>query len=174
MARISFEQVNAVGDILDQTGFEFVMGSVPLAGGTQNLTIKCQNVSMPGVSNEAWEAMMHGHVKRFRGRKVYPRQLTATFYEDAFFGTITQLNQWQEFIVGSESGNSQDFQEGYSVDAELRIYNTIGTLISNISFEHLFPQDVPDVQMDGSSSQGVSVSVTFSYDRVRYDTVPRL
>lgn len=174
MPRISFAQVNSIPDVLDQTAFELIMGNVPLAGGTEDLTIKCQNVSLPGVSTEAWEAMMHGHVKRFRGRKVYPRQLTAAFYEDSAMGTINKFAQWLEFIAGTESGNSQGFQEEYSVDAELRIYNTIGDVISVHTFEHFYPQDLPDVQMDGSSSQGVSVSVTFSYDRWIASGVPIL
>lgn len=174
MARISFEQVNAIPDILDQTGFELVMGSIPISGGTEDLTIKCQNVSIPGMSTEAWEAMMHGHVKRFRGRKVYPRQLSATFYEDSLFRTHAKLRAWLEFIAGSESGNSQGFQEEYSVTAELRVYNTVGDLIVVDRMEHFYPQDLQDVQLDGSSSQGVSVSCTFSYDRFLSNVTPIL
>lgn len=174
MPRISFEQVNSVPDILDQTGFELVMGAIPLAGGSEDLTIKCQNVSIPGFSTEAFEAMMHGHVKRFRGRKMYPRQLNATFYEDSRFLTHTKLRQWMEFIAGSESGNSQGFQDEYSVIAELRVYNTVGQIISNNRMEGFFPQDVPDVQLDGSASQGVSVAVTFSYDRFVSNSAPLL
>lgn len=171
MSRISFEQVNSIPDVLDQSAFELVLGSIPIAGGSQDLTIKCQNVSIPGFSNEAFEAMMHGHVKRFRGRKMYPRQLSATFYEDSRFLTHTKLRQWHEFIAGSESNNSQGFQDEYSVVAELRVYNTVGDLISTNRIEGFFPQDVPDVQLDGSASQGVSVAVTFSYDRFLSDSV---
>lgn len=174
MSRITFAQVNALPDILDQTAFELVLGNLPLAGQASDLTIKCQNVAMPGVSSEFWEAALHGHVKKFRGRKMYPRTVTAAFYEDSTFGTINKLRQWNEFIAGSESGNSQGFSGDYTIEAELLVYNTVGQVINRTVFENFAVQEIPDVQFDGSSSQGVSVSVTFTYDRIRSNGHPTL
>lgn len=174
MPRISYSQVNSLPDILDQTAFELVLGSMPLAGNGDQLTFKCQNVSIPGMSTEAFEAMLHGYVKRFRGRKVYPRQLTATFYEDSEFGTLNQFRAWSEAIVGSESGNSQGYQADYSINAYLFVYDTTGREIAVHTMEGFFPQDVPDVQMDGSASGAVSVPVTFSYDRFLPNGIPIL
>ncbi len=174
MARISWAQVDSIPDILSAESFEFILGNIPIAGSTTDLTIKCQNVSQPGVSNEAWEAAMHGHVKRFRGRKVYPRQVTASFWEDSEFATLSKLRQWMEYVAGSESGNSQGYQADYSVTGLLITYDTTGAVINRTYFENMFPQDIPDVQQDGSSSQGMAVSVTFSYDRITADSHPVL
>lgn len=174
MARISFAQVDALPDILNAEAFEFVLGNVPLAGSTTDLTIKCQNVSQPGMSTEAWEAAMAGHVKRYRGRKTYPRSVTASFWEDSTFATLNKLRRWMEYIAGSESGNSQGYQADYSVDALLIAYDTTGKAINRTVFENFFPQDIPDVQHDGGSSQGLSISVTFSYDRITSSGHPLL
>ena len=174
MARISWAQVDSIPDILSAEAFEFILGNIPLAGSSTDLTIKCQNVSQGGISNEAWEAAMHGHVKRFRGRKMYPRQVTATFWEDSTFATLRKLRQWSEYVAGSNSGNSQAYQAGYSVTGTLVTYDTTGRAINRTYYENLFPQDIPDVQQDGSSSQGMSISVTFSYDRLTASSHPTL
>lgn len=174
MARISFAQVDSVPDILSAEAFELILGNIPLAGGSTDLTIKCQNVSQPGMSTEAFEAAMAGHVKRFRGRKMYSRQVTAAFWEDSTFATLNKLRQWSEYVAGSESGNSQGYQGDYSITGLLVAYDTTGRAINRTQFIHMFPQDIPDVQHDGSSSTGMSVSVTFSYDRFISDGHPML
>lgn len=174
MPRISYSQVNSLPDILDQTAFELVLGSIPLAGNADSLTLKCQNVSIPGMSTEAYEAMLHGYVKRFRGRKMYPRQLTAAFYEDMTFDTLNKFRAWSEAVVGTESGNSQGYQADYSINAYLFVYDTTGREIAVHTMERFYPQDVPDIQMDGSSSGPVSVSITFSYDRFLPNGIPIL
>ena len=174
MPRISYSQVNSLPDILDQTAFELVFGSIPLGGNAERLTYKCQNVSIPGMSTEAYEAMLHGFVKRFRGRKTYPRQLSASFYEDMEFGTLNMFRAWSEAVAGSESGNSRGYQADYSINAYLFVYDTTGREIAVHTMEGFFPQDVPDVQMDGSSSGAVSVPITFSYDRFLVNGQPLL
>lgn len=166
MSRISFSEVNAMPDALDQVAFELILPTLPGAGNSRHLTIKCQSVSQPGSSTESFEVGVHGHVKRFRGRKMYPRSLSATFYEDSTFATVNTLRRWLEFIAGTESGNSQGYQADYSVDAVLVTYDTIGRAINRTIYEHLFIQDIPDLNMDGNSSASVPVSVTFSYDRI--------
>lgn len=167
MARIAWSEVDALPDILSTDGYALVLGSIPGAGMATDLTIKCQNVSIPGFSTEAYEVALHGFVKRFRGRKMFPRQLTATFYEDSNFATLNKLRNWSEFVAGAESGTSQGYQADYSVDAVLYIYDTTGREINRTFIEHVYPQDVPDVQLDSTSSQGMIISVTFSYDRIR-------
>ena len=166
MSRISFAQVNSISDPLDQSSFELLIGNVPIAGETLDLTIKTQTASIPGMSTEVFETMLHGHVIKVRGRKVYPRTLSTTMIEDSVFGTTNKIRQWSEFIAGSESGNSQGFRADYAVDAQLIVYNTKGDPISRTIFENFFPQEISDTQLDGSSSAVVSVSVTWSYDRI--------
>lgn len=174
MSRISFTQINSLPDILDASAFELVMGNIPLAGGTQDLTLKCQQVSIPGYSNEAFEALLHGHVLKFRGRKMYPRTLSVTFLEDSTFATWNKLKLWDEFIAGTDSGNSQAFKEIYTINPSLVIYNTIGAVASTIKFENFFIQEVSDVQLDGTSSQALNVQAMFSYDRIIPNGIPVL
>lgn len=174
MARISFTQLNSLPDILDASAYELILGSVPLGGSSADLTLKCQQAMIPGYSNEAFEALLHGHVLKFRGRKMYPRTLSVTYLEDATFNTWNTLKRWDEFIVGTDSGNSQAFKPAYSISATLIIYNTVGAVSSTIGFENFFIQEISDVQLDGTSSQAMTINAMFSYDRIITNGTPVL
>jgi hypothetical protein len=174
MGRISYTQVNNLPDTMDTTAFELLFGQVPGAGDTRDLTIKCQTAVIPGFSNEAWESNLHGYVRRFRGRKTFSRQLSVTFIETADGGTYRKLKQWDEYIAGTRTGNSQGYQRDYSVIAELNVYTTTGDIANTVKFINLFVQEVSDVTLDGNSSQAMTVSVVFSFDNIEVGGVPLL
>ena len=167
MARVAWTEVDSLPDILSGENYMLVFGSVPIAGSTLDLSLKCQNVIQAGMSNEAFDVPLHGFVKRFRGRKMYPRQFQATFVEVSDFSTINKLRQWMEYVAGSESGTSGGYLADYSVTAVLYTYDTTGKEVNRTYYDQVFPQDIPDVTMDSTSSQPVVVSATFSYARIR-------
>lgn len=171
MARISFSQLNNLSDALDQTAFELIIPNIPLGGSTQELTLRCQQAQIPGYSNEAFEGLLHGHVLKYRGRKMYPRQLSVTYMEGSFLESWSILKAWDEFIAGTESGNSGAFKNVYSTTASLIIYNTVGDVAGTLRMENFFVQEISDVQLDGTSSTAVLVPAMFSYDRIVPSTV---
>jgi hypothetical protein len=171
--RVSYSQVRSVFDGLDQTAFLLNLGTIPGAGSDRFLAIKCMNVPVPGMSNEAYEAAVHGHVVRFRGRKVQSRQLTVTYYEDQNAATLITLRKWHEWVVGTESGNSQAYKSGYSIRPQLVIFDHVGRPIDEIRFDGFFIQEISDFTMDGGSSALVQVQATFSYDEAHSLRVAR-
>ena len=174
MARIGWNQVNNLPDTLDTSAFKLLLGTIPNSGSSQQLTLKCQQASIPGFSNEAWESNLHGYVKKFRGRKMFTRTLSVTYIETVDGATYRQLKAWDEFIAGSRSGNSQGFQREYSVQSELVVYNTIGAIAKRINFDNMFIQELSDIQLDGTSSQSALVQVTLSFDMIRVAGIPLL
>lgn len=168
MSRITFEQYASLPDALDQTGFVVYFPSLPIGAGlsSEQLTLSCMNVSRPGQGNEAFEAAAHGHVRRFRGRKTYPRSLTITFLEVASpTSNYSILKAWDDFCVDPNTGNSGGYKAEYGRDVVIHTLDTVGNIIQVETIESVFPQDIPDVQMDGGSSSPVQISCTFSYDR---------
>lgn len=169
MARISLDRVRALPDIISTTEFELILGNIPNWGQDRDLIVKCQQAVYPGTGNEAYEVPLAGYSMYFRGRKTYPRQLSLTFVEDRFLKTTNAFNNWLEYIVGTNSGTSAAYKRGadsgYSLDdVQLLTYDPTGHKIDTVHFFGVFPQDKPDVQYDGSSSQLYSVSVTLVYD----------
>ena len=171
MGRITFQQINNLPDTLDSNAFELLLGVLPGSGNSLPLTLKCQTVSIPGFSNEAFESNLHGYVKKFRGRKMFSRTLSVTYLEVSDGSTYKALKSWDEYIAGSRSGNSGGFQIDYSVQSSLVIYNTIGNVASRINFVNMFLQEVSDIQLDGNSSQPMQVSATLSFDQIEVDGI---
>ena len=174
MARISWNQFNNLPDTMSTEAFELLLGNIPGSGSSLDLTLKCQQASLPGFSNEAFEVALHGFVKKFRGRKMFTRTLSVTFTEVADGSTYLGLKRWDEFIAGTRSGNSQGFQRDYSVNAVLVVYNTIGAVALRLKFINMFLQELSDVALDGSSSQAMLVQATLSFDNIEVDGVPLL
>lgn len=165
MPRISLDQVNSLPDLLSAENFELLLGNIP--GGpskSEQLAIKCLNANLPGSGNEAFEAPIHGHVVKFRGRKTMPRTLSITYVEDSQFNTLNSLHRWNEFVVGTLSGTSAGDKKDYAVDGQLTVFNHKGEAISVYKIFKLFPVDLPDIQLSGENTTMVQVPITFSYD----------
>lgn len=170
--RVSFDRINSVFDGLDQQGHVFVLGTIPAFGNEGNLLLKCQQVQYPGYGNEAYDVASHGHVVRVRGRKTYPRSLSVTYFEDQQMRTNQTFKRWHEYIVGSNTGNSGGYKRQYSTRASLYTFDHVGKNISEVRFDGLFIQEIPDIQYDGTSSALIQVQCTFSYDRHTDSIIP--
>jgi hypothetical protein len=171
---ISFSQVNTLPDIMDQQNFVLYLNSIPNWGDTSGLTLKCLNASLPGVGMEKMPVPLHGHELNFRGRKTFPRTLSVSYYEDSNFDTHKALRSWNEFTVGTISGNSQGYKNEYAVDGFLDTEDTTGKVVSRYTFVNMMIEDISDTQVDGSSSAPMIVAVTFSYDIATLDLVQDL
>lgn len=168
MPRVSLSDYMSLPDILSTEHYAFNLSDVPGVGDSYNLLIKCVDCNIPGFSTESYEVPLHGMVRNFRGRRMYPRTLAVTFLEDTTMDTLTSLRIWMEQIVGSETNTSIGNSADYEVTGTLTIYDQAGNDIDEIQFLNCFLQDVPDIQMTGESSTAMRVSTTFRYDTVRY------
>ena len=172
MPRISLSDVKSIGDLITADTFELLFGTVPVAGASKGLTLKCYSVMYPGFSNMAFDIRLAGHVVRQRGMKEYTRQLQVVFAEDSKTNTMNILRKWHEFVVGTDSGNSGGPKSEYAVDAQLNIYNQQGILADKITFRGVFPFQIPDISMQGDNSALMLVTADFSYDNFESDNVP--
>ena len=164
MSRISQARVQALPDLISTEAFEFLLGTLPIAGAVPELTVKCLSTSIPGFSNEAYEANLHSHVRRFRGRKMYSRDLAATFLESYKSDTTTAFRSWHEYIVGTNSATSSGYIADYGINPDLVLYDMTGAEIDRISFFRFFLKESPDIQVTGESSTLMQMETTFSYD----------
>jgi hypothetical protein len=165
MPRVSIDRARGLPDIMAASDFEFILGTIPGGTSDRDMVVKCQQVSYPGMGQEAFEVPLHGHVMYFRGRKTFPRNLSVTYLEDRTMDTTNQLESWFEYIVGTNSGTSAGYKRSYALDGpRLITYDTTGRAVKSVVFYGLQPQDKPDVQYDGSSSAVYTISATFVYD----------
>ena len=175
MSRVSYTEVDAQPDPLDQVHYRLFFPRIPGATlSTQTLEINTQTAVWAGSSNEVYEVTRHGWTKSYRGRATWPRTLSLAFVELSNAGVTKLLKGWKEETAGSESNNSQGFSNEYKVTAILEIYDTTGEVAHTQTFEGLMIQEVQDTNMDGSASGQVLINATFKYDRVGESDIPVL
>ena len=127
---------------------------------------------IPGMSNEAIEVQCSAHVRKFRGRKMFPRVMAVTFMEDITLDTLTKLRLWDQAIVGTNSATSIGNIAQYSVQPTLQVFDQKGSLADQIQFVNLFLQDIQDIALSSSSSTAAQVTAQFSYDYPIFNGVP--
>ena len=66
--------------------------------------------------------------------------------------------------------NTGAYGSDYLQDVQLVLYDDTNTVVRTITLLDCFPQNVDDVNLDGTSSQAVFVTVTFEYTAVKDNT----
>jgi hypothetical protein len=161
---ISLTRQESLPDTLGNDRYEFLLGTVPGGGSAANMTLSVTTTTYGGFGNEVYDAPVSAHVRRFRGRKTYPRTLTFTYDETVDFANTTLLRAWNEFIVGTVSGNSQGYRADYSINADLVIYDTTGVEAESLTYWYSFLTDVADITVSSETSALFQGTATVAYD----------
>jgi len=165
MAAITLTQQESLPDALGNDRFEFLLGTIPGAGSNANMTLQVMNSSYPGFGNEVWDNAQNTHVRRFRGRRTYPRTITVVYGETVDMNATVNLRKWNEFIVGTVSGNSQGYRSQYSINADLIMYDVVGNEADDVTFWYFFVNDIPDIAVSGENGPSIhQITGTFAYD----------
>jgi len=164
MSVITLNQVEALPDVLTADHYNFYLGTIPGGGDTTSLMIKCQSCIIPGMSNEPVEVQLSAHVRKFRGRKMFPRVMSATFMEDITLDTLTRLRKWDQQIVGTNSATSIGNIAQYAVQPTLQVFDQKGSLVDSIQFVNCFIFDIQDTTLNSEASAAVQINAQFSYD----------
>jgi hypothetical protein len=106
----------------------------------------------------------------FRGRQTFSKTISATFVETVDGAVLNALLNWKEIVVGTRSGNGA-YKKQYSALGTLGIIDTSGYVVHQQSIFYMFPTEVSNISLDGSSSGPVAISTTWSFDFVELDGI---
>ncbi len=162
-------EVNALPDILGAWRYELLITPPNNSGAIRPLCIRCQTVMFPGSGVDVMQIYLNGFLVHYRGRKIFSNQFQATFVEGADALTWLTLKAWQETVVQTWTGNGE-YKAGYiSQSAVLNVYDAVGASPAQVAtIYNLWPSEVPDVQLEGTTSQPFLVSCAFTFDVVEY------
>jgi len=128
------------------------------------LRIQCKSLSLPGVSNEVQEVLLHGYKLAFAGKTTFPGTLSISFTERKDLAIYTVLQEWVNAARDHKTQKSVGKVMYAIKTAELICYNELGNPTKSIQFRNLWCNEVPDVSLDNSSAALVDISATFRYD----------
>ena len=166
MARSSLDDFQ--GSIVDpaQTwNYDLMFERLPtgVSGSTSMLRIRCQAVTLPGVTFDPVDVEAHGIKLRFRGRRTYSNQFTATFIENVDYTTYSLFKQWHMLAL-SWTNNTGVSSAVYKVPCTITAYDDPGNTVFEETLYGVWPQEVADISYDGSGSDYVKPEVTFAFD----------
>lgn len=117
---------------------------------------------LPGTQLEPAEVMLHGVQVPYAGRKLYTQSMNITFLETVDWSTSKKFVRWME-IARSWRLNTGTSSSVYFTTAQLVLYNDTPEVVRTIQINNFWPSNVQEIQMDGSSSQPVQLSIEAKY-----------
>lgn len=163
MARTSVQNLQSVGDPALAWNFSLALPYIPGSSDTRDLIYKCQSSSKPGMTLEVVDAALHGVNIPYASRKQYSHRMTVRFLEDNGWKTRTKIARWMD-IARDWVTNTGSFATTYKVTTDLITYNDLPEVTDVTRVFGLWPTEMADVQLDGSTGDIVFLEVTFVYD----------
>lgn len=163
MLKNSLQDIRSLPDPLLGFNFTMLIPNIPGGGDSRAMALKCMQSVIPGQQLEAVLVALSGYEVKFAGRVVYSHTLPVVFLETRDMSTRDALKQWQD-MARDVKNNTGNYKTAYATDVKLQLFDDTGSVVRTVNVYGVYPEDVSDVQLDGSSSAAVSVSATFSYD----------
>lgn len=171
MPAVTYSQIDALADALATDRFEILLDPGTANEGTNSvLALRCQQIVVPEEMIEPMLLQIHGMEFSYRGRRTYDKAIGASFVEFTDAKAGQSLRSWMQNIVGGESHNGQSKRQ-YAVEGTLNIFDQSGGVAVSYTLNNVWPQQIPQVQLDGSNATQFVMQCTFTFDRLSQDGV---
>ena len=144
--------------------WEFFVPNMPGGGDIDSVRTRCVISEMPNVASEPitvdWRAMKF----KVAGKMNYGHTITLTFLESEDVKIIKALYNWRALVIDPATGTGGQ-PNNYKADAYLELLDTQGSVYLDIRLIGSYPEDVPTIGLDMSSTDLIKPTLTLSYDR---------
>lgn len=144
--------------------FRITLANPPGVGASvEVLQFRCQAASIPGKSIEEVLVNLGGYNVKYAGRSIPAGTWSTSFVEGTDLSVVQRVKSWQELCHNQLTGVQQD-SAGYKRTATIELLNNDLSVSIGYRIIGIWPQDMPDIGMDKSSSEAVRAEVTWAYD----------
>ena len=154
---------NSVQDPLFSEHFRLSFPSIPGGGSVNPFTFQCKSATKPGMTLTQVEVQIFGHSLQYAGNVTYSHDMSCEYYENRKMQITKALEDWSEFARKHDTQHGA-YKSEYAIVGTLQIFDVKGNVIATYKVHNMWPSAVPDMQFDGSSSQALSVQVSWKYD----------
>jgi hypothetical protein len=157
------EVASAVLDPFLSDNFTLNFASVPGGANAIPLLMQCQSAPKPGKTVAAVEVQLFGYTFEHAGNATFGHSLSVTYVENRQLQIIKILEDWNTFCRNplTQTGN---YKADYTRNGILTLYDQTGAAVSEYSIFNCWPTEVPELSLDGTSSNVITVGSTFQYD----------
>jgi hypothetical protein len=162
--RHKFSDLSRIKDPLMTYNFNLLIANVPGGGDGEQLMLRCQSASIPGMQIDQVAVDLRGMTLRYAGRHVYNGTFSASYIEARDIKTRSALLRWMYFArdFRNASGN---YKADYATNIDVELFDDREqTVIRTIRCFGAFPYEVQEVQLESGASTNAVIQVSFSYD----------
>lgn len=161
--RHKYSDLSRIKDPLMVYNFNLLIANVPGGGDGEQLMLRCQSTSIPGMQIDQVPVDLRGMTLRYAGRHMYGGTLPATYIEARDLKTRSALLRWMYFARDFRNATG-NYKADYATNIDVELFDDREqTVIRTIRCFGAFPTEVQEVNLE-SAGQNAVVSVTFSYD----------
>jgi hypothetical protein len=170
MARTSMADVLSLPDSAQSWNWDLFIPTIPGSSiDPKLLTFKCKSTEIPGFAIEPVDISLHGVKKQEAGRATYTNTWSSTFIETIDYSTYLAFRGWRKYMRDWKN-NTGTNSSAYKKNLELDLFDNAGNIGQTSILCGAWPQEIQAVQLDGSQSAVVEMSVTWSFDYVSDST----
>lgn len=165
MAKPTLQEMMQLPDPAQSDHFEFIIADIPGggSGSSGSLRIQCQQVVLPGKSIEPVSQETSGNQLQHVGRSLYSHDVSITFIETRMYTAHKAIRNWIEYCRRHETQLGH-YKAEYAKTATLKAFDQKGTTIEEFTLYGVWPNQLPDVQYDGTSSSIIMIAAGFQCD----------
>ena len=140
-------------------------------GGSEDLTLRAKNISIPGRSVESIETWFYGIKQKFAGRSAFSNQISIQFEETEDQRMLKSFYSWFQQIHNIDpmdnlgTLSSALSKKNYAKMMYLTMYKYNGEECDKkIEFTNVYPESIGDVSLDYSDNSLIKFDCTLNYD----------
>jgi hypothetical protein len=163
---VEITEVRALTEVLKPYQFEIVIPEIPGGAGDPPdiVSLRCTSMTLPGRSIEpAQYALGGGHEVVDAGRTTFSRQWSVQLVESIDTGILQAIEGWQKLCFNQVTG-IQSTSDEYKRDFDVNLLRNDGSVSLTRRYFGAFPLELGDLNFDHSSSEPITVDVTWSFD----------
>jgi len=162
---VAISQVKALSDPIKAYQFKFEISPLPNLVGlsAKELSLRCTAASLPGSSIEQTKVNLGAHEINYPGQRKFNGNWTVSLIEGNKAQVLRVLTGWMDLCNNSETGLQSPTSLIKSTGI-ISLFDNSGTVVFKRRLLGVWPTEMPDIQLDMSSSEAMKIDVTFSYD----------
>lgn len=169
MGKPTLEEIFSLPDVLLADNFNMYFDNAPVISDldVRLMRIQCRSTALPGRTIEKAMVALFGHEVGYAGRNTTTHTLNCTYIETRALVVNRALNHWQNLARDRNTGHGVS-KEFYAGSARLELLSESGEPAGVIRLINVFPEQAPEVNLDGSSTQALELPVTFHFDEFEW------
>ena len=168
MARPFLSQIRSIGDFATIFRWNMTIVQAPSVGGTYisdtDMNYRCESTTIPKATNNTFEVNIRGHKTLNNGIVNYDNTLSLTFVDTVDNKLRNFFKTWREALWTPDTGAAKGTTNELKAKFLLQLLDNTDAPKWSITIHGVMLQDYDFGTLDGTSSDAIRPTVTFTYD----------